>query len=150
MRATLRPSHGPFRRFHRLVVPRRLTVKSGPGLTRRKESRDSGITFLSQACCPAVSVWSRVAKLRTCPRMTLERRAHGYGRSSVWRFQQLGLILDFLFNAVARVTVQPWNPELVEQPATAEEILRSGRSLAASVSCLWKGKPREGPMIEDS
>ena len=33
-----------------------------------------------------------------------------------------GLILDFLFNAVARVTVQPWNPELVEQPATAEEI----------------------------
>ena len=35
-----------------------------------------------------------------------------------------GLILDFLFNAVAAVTVQPWNPELVEQPATAEEILR--------------------------
>ena len=39
-----------------------------------------------------------------------------------------GLILDFLFNAVAAVTVQPWNPELVEQPATAEEILHSGRS----------------------
>ena len=35
-----------------------------------------------------------------------------------------GLILDFLFNAVAAVTVQPWNPELVEQPATAEEILK--------------------------
>ena len=40
-----------------------------------------------------------------------------------------GLILDFLFNAVARVTVQPWNPELVEQPATAEEILLSGKTL---------------------